>query len=140
MALAAAAILALAGCGGGAQTLSRHQLTVQAEVACRDANGRIASLREPRGLDGLAAYARGTRAITARLRRQIGALRAPSAERPAVARYLAALDRGNALLVALSTAAAAGDRGEVQALGERLVKTMAGPLAAQAGFHSCAAA
>lgn len=138
----AGAALVVASCGGGGgsaqSALSHRQLVARADAACREANGRIASLHAPDNLSSLAGYASGTRAATVRLRRQIGALRAPQAERAAVERYLEALDRGNALLQEISKAAAAGDQSEVGVLSGRLADTRAGPLAKRAGFSSCA--
>jgi hypothetical protein len=141
--MAAAVVVALlAGCGSGGSgsggTLSHAQLVSQANSLCRAANADIAALPVPKNLQGLAGYATSTRTATSRLQQHLGELKPSTADASKVSRYLAALKQGNVILGEISTAAAAGQKGTVSALGRKLSATDAGALAVAAGLTSCA--
>jgi hypothetical protein len=130
--------LGLAGCGGGG-SLSHAQFVSRADAECRATNTRIAALPTPSNLKGLAGYATGTRSATAQLRQALSALETPKSDQPALGRYLAALDQGNAILARISTAAAAGESASVSSLGKELAALPTSSLASKAGLPTCAA-
>lgn len=130
--------LALAGCGGGG-ALSHAQFVSRADAECRATNARIAALPTPSNLKGLASYATGTRSATARLHQALSALETPKSDQPALGRYLAVLEQGNAMLARISTAATAGESAAVSALGKELAALPTSSLASKAGLPTCAA-
>lgn len=136
--LAAGAAL-LAGCGSSA-TLSHAQLISKADSACSATNAKIASLPAPSSLAALATYASGTRSATTQLHQKLAGLKASSADKAAVDRYLAALEQGNSLLARISSAAAKGDSSAVSSLGTELAAVPTATLASDAGLTDCASA
>jgi hypothetical protein len=128
----------LAGCGGSG-TLSHARFVSRADAECRATNSRIAALPTPSNLKGLASYATGTRSATVQLRQALAALKTPKVDQPALDRYLAALGQGNAILVRISTAAAAGESATVSSLGKELAALPTSSLASKAGLPTCAA-
>jgi hypothetical protein len=128
----------LAGCGGSG-SLSHAQFVRRADAECRATNSRIAALPTPSNLKGLASYATGTRSATAQLRQTLAALETPKVDQPALGRYLAALEQGNAILARISTAAAAGESATVSSLGKELAALPTSSLASKAGLPTCAA-
>jgi hypothetical protein len=128
----------LAGCGGGG-SLSQAQFVSRADAECRATNSRIAALPTPSNLTGLASYASGTRSATAQLHQSLASLKTPKADQPTLARYLAVLEHGNAILARISTAAAAGESASVSSLGKELAALPTASLASKAGLPTCAA-
>jgi hypothetical protein len=129
--------VALAGCGSSG-SLTHAQLVSDANAVCKATNAQIATLPVPRDLQALATYAASTRTATTHLQQQLSALHASTSDQPAVARYVAALKQGDALLGRISSAAAGGDSASVSSLGDQLAAVPAGTLAADAGFSACA--
>jgi hypothetical protein len=129
--------VALAGCGSSG-ALTHAQLVSRANAVCRTTDAQIAALPTPRNLQALASYATSTRSATARLQQSLSALHASTSDKPALIRYLAALQQGDALLARIATAAAGGQSATVSSLGDQLAAVPAGALAADAGLSACA--
>jgi hypothetical protein len=100
--------LLLAGCGGS-KSLSHAQLTARATAACHQAYASVARLGGPgTGYADLKKYASQASPIVSRLINTLEGLKANTADKPALERYVSALQGGNrglALLAHASTPA-----------------------------------
>ena len=96
--------LLLAGCGGS-KSLSHTQLVTRATTACHQANASVARLGGPAtGYAGLHAYAGEVSPIVGRLIQTLDGLKPNAADKPALARYVSALQAGNHGLALLARA------------------------------------
>ena len=110
--LAAGMLLAvlLAGCGGGgSKSLSHSQLAARATTACRQAAVSVARLDQPgAGYAALQKYANEVSPIVRQLINTLDGLKPSAADKPALERYVNALqsgERGLALLADASSPA-----------------------------------
>lgn len=77
-AAALGAIIALAGCGGGSDSLSADEFRSQADAICADANTQLEALTEPTSADGFLAYLRAGLPIQEAQLTKLEALKPPS--------------------------------------------------------------
>ena len=104
--LAAGMLLALllAGCGGS-KSLSHAQLAARATTACRQAAVSVARLDQPGpGYTALQKYASEVSPIVARLINALDGLKANASDKPALERYVSALQSGERGLALLADA------------------------------------
>lgn len=101
--------LLLAGCGGGSKSLSHAELAARATTACRQAAVSVARLDQPGpGYPALQKYATEVSPIVRQLISKLGGLKANAGDKPALERYVSALqsgERGLALLADASSPA-----------------------------------
>lgn len=94
----------LAGCGGS-NSLSHTQLAARATTACHQADASVLRLGGPGdGYAGLRKYAGQVSPIVSRLINTLEGLKANAADRPALERYVSALQSGNHGLALLGRA------------------------------------
>jgi hypothetical protein len=136
VAIGAVAVVA-AGCGGSA-SLSHAQLVDRADAYCHSATERVAALTAPSTLSALAGYANQTRQETAQLAQELKGLKASGSDKQALGRYVSALEKGNALLSRIATAANAGEGSTVGSLGRELAAVPTATLASSDGLTDCA--
>lgn len=138
--VAAAAMLALTGCGG--HTVTKRDVIARGNAICVAALRQIRALPTPTAagsLAGLSGYLQRVAPIVAREAAQLRALPRPAAGRDLLNRYIAAAAAGASQYRALAAAAAAGDAaGAAQALA-RLRQSPAAALATGYGLTQCAA-
>ena len=72
------AVIALAGCGGGSDSLSADEFRSQADAICADANKKTDALAEPQSNDDVLAYLRAGLTVEAAQLSQLEDLKAPS--------------------------------------------------------------
>jgi hypothetical protein len=135
-AIAVLAVL-LGGCGGSSG-LSHAQLIDRADAYCHQATARVAALTAPSSLASLAAYANQTRSETAELASQLKSLKPSSSDKQALDRYIQSLEKGNALLGRIASAASANESTTVGTLGKELAAVPTAALASQDGLTDCA--
>lgn len=145
-AVAAAIALVGAGCGGDdagdkqSEKLSHAALVRRANAACRTAAASIARLPSVDSIDQLAGYSQRVSEIGTRLVGELTLLTPSQPDETSYTRFLDALRRSNAELVALERAAAAGDQRAVAAAARRVANAEPGTYAAVIGLDVCAAA
>jgi hypothetical protein len=130
-------ILALGGCGGSG-ALSHSQFVARADSYCHQATARVAALTAPSSLTSLSAYADQTRAQTVELAGRLRTLKPPGSDRQVLDNYVAALEKGNALLAQIAAAAAANEGATVGTLGKDLAAVPTAAIASEGGLAQCA--
>ncbi len=133
--LAGAMLLALllAGCGGS-KSLSHTQLVTRATTACRQANLSVAHLGGPgAGYAGLQKYASQVSPIVSRLIGTLRGLKASAGDKPALERYVNALEAGNRALALMAGASSPVQLTQASALlGSQSISSLANALGAPA--------
>jgi hypothetical protein len=130
-------VLGLAGCGGSGG-LSHSQLVAKADSYCHQATARVAALTTPSSLSSLSAYADQTHAETVELASRLKTLKASSSDKRVLDNYVAALEKGNALLSQIAAAAAANESATVGTLGKELAAVPTAAIASEGGLSQCA--
>ena len=99
-----ATVLCVSACGGSS-SLSHSALVSRANSACSQADAAVSHLGAPAAsFSALAHYAQQVLPISEHLVRRLSALKAASADQPALDRLVSALRTGNRGLTMLSTA------------------------------------
>jgi hypothetical protein len=133
--LAGAMLLAalLAGCGGSG-SLSHAQLAARATTACRQANASVARLGGPgSGYPALRKYAGQVSPIVSRLIHTLDGLKANRADKPALERYVNALQDGEHGLALLARASSPAQLSQATSLlDSESIPSLAGALGAPA--------
>lgn len=141
--LAAGMLLALvlAGCGGS-KPLSHTQLAARATAACRRADLSVAHLDGPgAGYAGLQKYAREVSPIVGRLIQTFDDMNVNAADKPALKRYVNALQTGNHGLALLARASSPAQVTQATALlDSESIPSLANALGAPACGTSISAA
>jgi hypothetical protein len=139
--LAAAGVLAMAGCGGGGgpPRLSEAAYTQRAEAICSSYRTRLHALGEPDQLDKIAPYLAKALPILAQTVDRLGTLRPPKRHDQAYGRFLAAMRTARKRAFALRDAAARADGAAVQQLLDQAARagTDTEVLARRAGLPGC---
>jgi hypothetical protein len=130
-------VLGLGGCGGSGG-LSHSQLVARADSYCHQTTARVAALTTPSSLSSLSAYADQTRAETVELASRLKTLKASSSDKRVLDNYVAALEKGNALLSRIASAAAANESATVGTLGKELAAVPTAAIASEGGLPQCA--
>jgi hypothetical protein len=140
---AAAALVALAGCGDdGGDRLSKDEYVRAADAICAGYDRRLARLGDPRDLVELARLADRVLPIARAAMRRLRALRPPDELAPHVRRWLERNDRNLRTIEQLRAAARAGDETRVQELASAGAdnEAEADRLARELGLRECAKA
>ena len=133
------ATVALAGCGGGSDRLTREEFVEQATAACARVEERVDALGEPQSLAEVETLGRELRGALGDGLEELRELEPPEELAGPFERYLATGDDVLEQLDRLAEAASAGDRAAVEraaAAGDELGR-QAAELAAAAGIPGC---
>jgi hypothetical protein len=132
-------LLALAGCGGGGDRLSRAEFVEQATAICDSVDERIAAVGEPQSLEEIETLGREVREILDDGLGDLRALRPPEDLEASFDRYLERGDDTLDQLDRLVAGAEAGDRAAVERAGAEVEEIAADAerLATAAGIPAC---
>ena len=115
------AALALAGCGGGADspggTLTKAEFVAQANAICKDYDARIDALGDPGSIEDLVGLAEKAKPIAEDGVAKLRGLKAPEDLQASYDEYLATGDVNIELLVRLGDAAKSGDVAVIEKIG-----------------------
>lgn len=136
----AVSLAVLPGCGGNGP--SRAEFVARADRICASAASEIRRVPQPADLAAAEAYFRSSRQIVEGVRRRIGDLPEPKADRKAIAAYLASFARPLAAYRQLEFASRRGDAAGVRrvAAGLRGVSARTDRLARDLGMERCGSA
>jgi hypothetical protein len=118
LALVVAALLAACG-GGGGDRLTKAEYIVQADAICKQADGEIAALGDPKTLAELAELADRAVAIGRAELSKLRALKPPRADEATLDQAYDLIGRQLDLAGQIAAAARAGDQAKIQALVEQ---------------------
>jgi hypothetical protein len=132
--------LAVAGCGGGGERLTRAEYATQADAICAKYERKTDALDDPSNLADLARLAEVTLPLIDDARAELAELRPPENEQATVDRWLGQFDTFTTDLTEIREKAEANDIGAVR---EALTKaqghnTQSNELARQLGMRECA--
>lgn len=130
-------LAALAGCGGSGP--SRSEFISRADRICASAASEIRRVPQPANLAAAEAYFRSSRQIVEGVRKRIGDLPEPKADRQAIAAYLDSFAPPLAAYHQLESASRRGDAAGVRraAAGLRRVSARTDRLARDLGMERC---
>lgn len=136
----AVSLAGLAGCGGNGP--SRAEFVSRADKICASAASEIRRVPQPSSLAAAEAYFRSSRQIVEDVRKRIGDLPEPKADRQAIAAYLDSFARPLAAYHRLESASRRGDAAGVRraAADLRRVSTRTDRLARDLGMERCGSA
>lgn len=139
-ALAVAAIMGLAACGGGgSSSLSEDDFVDEVNDLCSDANDDLDKIDPPASIEDIEDFAADTRKVFENLREDLGEISAPSDFEDDFADALDAIDEVISLLTDLEEAGADGNEADVNSI----IDDLAGPsdelmgLAEDLGVDDC---